>query len=79
MTAASADGEQFSVAFLNVSAEQMRTYTEKVKAVGFTENAETEDQEVMGMLIYSYSACNAAGYTVEIFSAAGTSGLTISK
>ena len=50
---------------------------EQGKAAGFDQNITTEDQEVMGMVIYSFSASNADGYTVEIFSASGTSGITI--
>ena len=42
-------------------------------------NEEVEDQEVMGMVIYSFTAENADGYTVEITSANGTSSLSISK
>lgn len=76
---AGTDSEGFTVAFLDVSIEQMRDYAEKVKAAGFTVDAQTEDQEVMGMVIYSYSASNADGYMVEIFSASGTSGMSISK
>ena len=79
LTAASADDGGFTVAFTDATIEQMRDYAEKVKAAGFTADAQTEDQEVMGMVIYTYSASNADGYTVEIFSASGTSGMSISK
>ena len=65
------------MAFSDASIEQMREYAEQVKAAGFDQNITTEDQEVMGMVIYSFSASNADGYTVEIFSASGTSGITI--
>ena len=52
---------------------------DKVKAAGFTVGAEVEDQELMGVVVYTYSASNAAGYQIEIYSAAGISGLTIRK
>ena len=77
LAGASTDSQSFSVAFSDASIEQMREYAEQVKAAGFDQNITTEDQEVMGMVIYSFSASNADGYTVEIFSASGSSGLTI--
>ena len=46
---------------------------------GFTVGAEVEDQELMGMVVYTYSASTAAGYQIELYSAAGISGLTIRK
>ena len=70
--AAKADG-------MDATIKQMRGYTDKVKAAGFTVGAEVEDQELMGMVVYTYSASNAAGYQIEIYSAAGISGLTIRK
>lgn len=77
LTGASSDDMSFSVVFSDASIEQMREYAEQVKAAGFNQNTTTEDQEVMGMVIYSFSASNADGYTVEIFSASGTSGMSI--
>ena len=47
------------MAFSDASIEQMREYAEQVKAAGFDQNITTEDQEVMGMVIYSFSASNA--------------------
>lgn len=77
--AAAGDRQEFSVVFMNATIEQMCGYTDKVQAVGFTVGAEVEDQELMGMVVYTYSASNAAGYRLEIYSAAGISGLTIRK
>ena len=77
--AASGDDTFFTVAFTNATIEGIRAYAEKLKAAGFNINEEVEDQEVMGMVIYSFTAENADGYTVEITSANGTSALTISK
>ena len=77
--AAAGDSQEFSVVFMNATIKQMRGYTDKVKAAGFTVGAEVEDQELMGMVVYTYSASNAAGYQIEIYSAAGISGLTIRK
>ena len=77
--AANTETDSFSVAFMSATIEQIKDYAAKVKAAGFNINEEVEDQEVMGMVIYSFTAENADGYTVEITSANGTSALTISK
>ena len=77
--AANTETDSFSVAFTSATIEQIRAYAAKVKAAGFNINEEVEDQEVMGMVIYSFTAENADGYIVEITSAYGTSALTISK
>ena len=77
--AANTETDSFSVAFTSATIEQIRAYAAKVKAAGFNINEEVEDQEVMGMVIYSFTAENADGYTVEITSANGTSALSISK
>ncbi len=76
---AGAEESEFTASFTGVTLEQIRDYTEKLKAAGFTENAETQDETLMGMTMYSYTASNADGYTVELFSAIGVSGLTIKK
>ena len=76
---ASTEAESFTVAFTNASIEQLKDYAAKVKAAGFDINEEVEDQELMGVVIYSFTAENADGYTVEITSAAGTNAMTISK
>ncbi len=70
---------EFSVSFMSASIGQIRAYVERVKAAGFTVDAQTEDQSMMGMVIYSYTASNANGYSIEVFSAMGISGLTLSK
>ena len=77
--AANTETDSFSVAFMSATIEQIKDYAAKVKAAGFNINEEVEDQEVMGMVVYSFTAENADGYTVEITSANGTSALTISK
>ena len=79
LTAANTTDDEFTVAFTSATLEEIKAYVEKVKEKGFTVNATAEDQSVMGMVVYNYAADNADGYHVEIFSAAGTSGVTISK
>ena len=69
----------FTVLFANPTMEQLRAYAEKVKAAGFSNNVVSEDQEAMGMKIFSFSASNANGIKVEIFSAMGTSGMSLEK
>lgn len=77
LAGANTDDVSFSVVFSDATIEQMREYAEQVKAAGFDQNITTEDQEVMGMVIFNFSASNADGYTVEVFSASGTSGMSI--
>ena len=77
--AANTETDSFSVAFMSATIEQIRAYAAKVKAAGFNINEEVEDQEIMGMVIYSFTAENADGYSVEIFSASGSSGMRIDK
>ena len=77
--AAVIEDETFSVMFTNATIEQIKAYAEQVKAAGFNLNEELTDENVMGMVIYSFATENADGYTVEITSANGTSALTISK
>jgi len=77
--AANTETDSFTVAFKSTTVEQIRDYVTKVKAAGFNIDEEVKDQEVMGMVIYSFTAENADGYTIEITSANGTSSITISK
>ena len=77
--AAGTDEESFFVSFSNVTVEEIKIYAAKVKAAGFNINEEVEDQEIGGIVVYSFIAENADGYTVEITSAAGVNAMTISK
>ena len=79
LSAAVTSGDMFTVVFLSAELDQLKAYTEQVKTSGFNVDADTQEMEVMGMLIYSYSAENANGYRVNIFSSAGSAGLTITK
>lgn len=73
------DGNSFAVTFSDATIDQIKEYTEQVKAAGFTLDAETEDLEAAGMVIYSYTAGNADGYVINVFSASGVAGLSIEK
>jgi len=80
VAAANMEGDKsFTALFVNPNMDQLRAYAEKVKAAGFSKNVESEDQDVMGMKIFTYSASNADGVKVEIFSAMGTSGMSLEK
>lgn len=70
---------ELTVMFSNADLKGMRDYREKVIEAGFTIDAESEDMEVVGMTIFHYQASNEAGYVLELFSTAGTDGMTISK
>ncbi len=79
LLAANTTDSDFSAGFDNATVEQVKSYVEKVKANGFTINAETTDQEMMGMTIYSYVAQNADGYTVSVTFSVGMSGVALEK
>ncbi len=79
LTAAVAEADRFSVSFTNTTIEQIRAYVEQVKSKGFTVDSSTQDENVMGIEIYVFTAKNAAGYEVSISSMSGVTGLVISK
>ncbi len=79
LTGASTNEDEFAVLFQNVTVGQIKDYVEKVKANGFTVDAEITDQDVMGMVIYSYEAKNSADYTVSVTFTGGVSGLVVQK
>ncbi len=62
---------EFTAMLDGVDAEKMKEYVEKVKDSGFTQGAVTNDQEVMGTVIYAYTAKNADGYTISVASISG--------
>jgi hypothetical protein len=79
LTAASTSGNTFSVGFASVTVEQVKAYVEKVKEKGFTVNPDLQDENMMGIVVYTYEAKNADGYKLTITFAAGTTGLEIRK
>jgi hypothetical protein len=79
LTAANTSDTEFSVAFTGVTVEQVKAYAEQVKSKGFTVNPNEQDQDIMGIVVYTYNAKNADGYTVEVTFAAGTTGMTLRK
>ena len=71
------DEGEFVVTFAGATLEQIKAYADKLRSAGFTLNEEVEEQEAMGMALYSFSACNADGYQVELMYTAEISALTI--
>ena len=69
----------FSVMFVEVTTEQMKDYVENLKKAGFDQNSEIEDDEVMGMVMYSYTAQNKEGYEVNAIVMAGVTGVSLTK
>ncbi len=76
---ANSSNDGFTAASQSATVAQIKAYAEKVKAKGFTVDAEEDEQNVYGIVIYTYKANNAAGFRVEITFASGTSGISISK
>ena len=70
------DGE-FVVSFAGATLEQIKAYADKLRGAGFTLDEEVEEQAAMGMAFYSFSACSADGYRVELMYTAEISALTI--
>ena len=75
----SSSDDEFTAAFQGVDVNDIKAYADKVKAKGFTIDAEEQDREVYGVTIYTYEAYNEDGYYVSVFYTSGTSGVTVSK
>jgi len=70
---------EYVVAFVNPTIDEIKDYVEKVKAAGFTVGADTTDMNIAGLAAYTYTAKNRDGYEVTVASITGASSLTISK
>lgn len=79
LTAASTDEYGFNVTFIGVEINDLREYVKELKNKGFTEDVESEDTEAYGIVIFTYAASNGKGYRVEVTSAMGMCGMTITK
>ncbi len=75
----SESADRFMITFSDATIEQIKEYAEQIKNAGFTVDAETQDMEMAGMSVFSYTAKNAAGYEINVFSASGTNGLEMLK
>lgn len=71
--------DTFNVSFPDADVAQLRAYVRKLLAMGFTVKPQIQDQTVMGMVIYNYTAKDAAGYEVSVFSVRGMTGLNLKK
>ena len=69
----------FTAIFSDTTIEQIKAYVEKVKIAGFNVNADTQDQNLMGVSYYSYQADNIAGYIFVISYSSGYANMTIEK
>lgn len=77
--ASSFDDSGLGMVFSDATEEQIKAYVETLKSAGFTLNAETVDEEFYGVAVYSYTASNAAGYTIDVTSSGGVSSLSVYK
>ncbi len=62
---------EFTAMMDNVDTDKMKAYVEEIKKSGFTQDEVTTDQEVMGTVIYAFTAKNADGYTVSVAAISG--------
>jgi len=69
--------DEFCAALVDVTQNDLRDYIGQVKRAGFTVNAETSDQECMGVEMYTYSAGNADGLVFTLTGTAGTCTITL--
>ena len=76
LTVSEEDGE-FTAAFTGATIEQIRAYAEKLKSAGFNNDAEVQDEEIMGMAIYTFSASDSKNHNVKLSYTAGTATLVI--
>ncbi len=76
---AATNEQEFTVGFNNATIDQVKAYAEAVKAKGFTVDAQTSDQTVGNLIIYSYTAKNTDGYIVTVSYAMGTSAVLLEK
>ncbi len=79
LLAANTTDSEFSVAFQNVTVEQIKDYVEQVKEKGFTLESETTDREAAGMAVYMYKAQNAEGYVVTVTFTSAASGISLAR
>jgi hypothetical protein len=77
LTAATDKEDEFVAFFQGSTLEEIRAYTEEVKAKGFTEEVESEDVDLDETTVFSYRAKNADGYRVNVFYTDGMAGVTI--
>ncbi|MDO4487495.1 MAG: hypothetical protein Q4B67_00190 [Eubacteriales bacterium] len=75
--------EETSIGFTAIletdNLDDLKKYCEKIKVAGFTEELDEQEVQVQGMDIYSFTAKNSAGKSVNIAFTAGVAGITISN
>jgi len=59
-------GEMEYTIICEATVDQLKEYVESLKAVGFTKDANTTDENAFSVVAYSYTASNEEGYTVEV-------------
>jgi len=69
----------FSAVCAGVTVEQLREYAQKLQKAGFTEDIVVNDENLMDMDFYTFTAKNSRGYQAEINHAMGTSTFAVSK
>ena len=76
--------KSFSVSFTNstldnAATEKVKAYAKLLESAGFVFSAEVIEEQVIGMVRYSYSAKNKDDWQVKVHSSVATAGLTITK
>lgn len=60
------NADNCEIYFNGASKEEIKAYAKQLSSAGFTENAETEEQEGAGYAVFSYEASSADGGFVEL-------------
>ena len=63
---ADVEGGVFTAVLEDATLDDAKAYAELVKAAGFTVDPLTEEETLMGILVYTYTASNDAGMECEV-------------
>ena len=74
-----ADASSVTLVSMSSDVSEVKAYAAKLKAAGFTINADEQDNEFSGVSIYSFTASHSDGRSVSLSFAAGNATLSITK
>ena len=66
-------------ALTGANVDQLKDYAKDLQRAGFTRDASTTDESMLGFTVYSYEATNSKGYKVEVAYSMGMSAITITR
>lgn len=75
----SSDSDTFAAFFTADTLNKVKEYVEVIKNSGFEVDSDVQEQEIMGIVMYSYTASNSSGYSITVGYNNGTGTLSIDK